>query len=371
MCTFITRTSPGRSTGLRLAVKDNIDVAGLQTTCGSRAVAATAPLAQHDAACVAQLVSAGACVVGKTNLHELAFGATGINPWFGTPTNPFAPGRIPGGSSSGSAVAVAAGEADIALGSDTGGSVRIPAACCGVVGFKPTNDRVPSRGLTPLAQSLDAVGFIARSAVDATWAMAVQEANFSVAVEPDVRIGRLATSGVSSVEQAVDDALLASELSIAPIAPPDLDGADQAAWWLLLHEAARNHRHLLKFADALGQDVYDSIQLGERNAATHLAQVQTACARFREQLNVVFESVDILACPTLPMPPPDAASAKRRELTKNTRWVNLLGLPALSLPIGRERSYASVQLVGPRGADELVLAVGRRLEAAIASLTPA
>src|SRR6476469_9413736 len=135
MSTFITRLDEGGA-GPRLAVKDIIDVAGVPTTAGSRAVARTAEPALDDAACLAGARAADARIVGKANLHELAMLPIGTNPWFGIPVNPLDPALIPGGSSSGSAVAVATGEADIALGTDTGGSVRVPAAGCGIAGLK-------------------------------------------------------------------------------------------------------------------------------------------------------------------------------------------------------------------------------------------
>src|SRR5690242_11530787 len=148
--------------GPRLAVKDCIDVEGLPTTAGCQVVAEQASPAIADAPVVAAARRAGARIVGKTNLTELCWSASGVNSWSGTPVNPLDPGRLPGGSSSGSAVAVAAGEADVALGTDTGGSVRLPAACCGVVGLKTTHGLVPLDGVWPLAPSLDTVGLLAR-----------------------------------------------------------------------------------------------------------------------------------------------------------------------------------------------------------------
>src|ERR1700712_1048818 len=158
--TFIARMQPEGS-GPRLAVKDVIDIAGMPTTAGCRAVADRAEPAPGDAPCLAGARAADARVVGKANLHELGFGVSGVNPWYGTPVNPAAPDRVPGGSSSGPAVAVGTGEADVAFGTDTGGSVRIPAACCGVAGLKTTFGRVPVAGVWPLAPSLDSVGPLA------------------------------------------------------------------------------------------------------------------------------------------------------------------------------------------------------------------
>src|ERR1700722_9643885 len=161
MATFIARLDRGGD-GLRLAVKDLIDVQGVPTTAGSKAVADRAIPALADAMCLAGARAAGAVIVGKTNLNELAYGASGLNEHFGTPVNPLDPDLLPGGSSSGSAVAVGAGDADVAYGSDTGGSIRVPAAYCGVAGLKTTHGRVPLDGVWPLAPSLDTVGPMAR-----------------------------------------------------------------------------------------------------------------------------------------------------------------------------------------------------------------
>src|SRR5580700_318297 len=142
-------------TGPRVAVKDLIDVIGVPTTAGCKAVADKAQPAVADAPCLAGARIAGAAIVGKANLHELAFGGAGTNQWFGTPVNPLDPALLPGGSSSGSAVAVAEGEADYGYGTDTGGSVRIPAAFCGLAGLKTTHGRISRDGVWPLAPSLD------------------------------------------------------------------------------------------------------------------------------------------------------------------------------------------------------------------------
>src|ERR1700758_4794209 len=149
--------------GPRLAVKDCIDVAGLPTTAGCPVVAEMAERAHTDAAVVASAREGGARIVGKASLTELCWSASGINHWAGTPLNPRDPRRLPGGSSSGSAVAVATGEADVAFGTDTGGSVRVPAACCGVVGLKTTLGRISVKGVYPLAPSLDTVGPMGRT----------------------------------------------------------------------------------------------------------------------------------------------------------------------------------------------------------------
>ena len=176
---------------MRLAVKDLIDMAGVPTTAGCRAVADAAVPAGRDAACLAGARAAGARIVGRTNLHELALGVTGVNPWFGTPVNPLDAGLVPGGSSSGSAVAVATGEADVAFGSDTGGSVRIPAACCGVAGLKTTWGRIPLEGVWPLSPSFDTVGPMARDVAGLVTGMGLLEPGFAVDALRPARVGRL------------------------------------------------------------------------------------------------------------------------------------------------------------------------------------
>lgn len=172
VATYITRLDqPG--TGPRIAVKDVIDIAGVPTTAGCKAVAAIAEPAERDAACMAGARAVDAAVVGKTNMHELAFGASGVNQWFGTPVNPLDPALLPGGSSSGSAVAVAEGSADIGYGTDTGCSVRVPAAFCGLAGLKTTFGRISLDGVWPLAPSLDTVGPIAADVAGLTATMAL------------------------------------------------------------------------------------------------------------------------------------------------------------------------------------------------------
>ncbi|MDA8343058.1 MAG: amidase, partial [Actinomycetota bacterium] len=261
MATFITRSDQS-GPGVRVAVKDVIDMVGLPTTAGSRAVATTAPVAARDASCLQGLRAAEAsgavCFVGKTNLHELAFGVTGINPWFGTPRNPRDHRRVPGGSSSGSAVAVADGEADLALGTDTGGSIRIPAACCGIVGLKPTWGRVDLEGVWPLAPTLDTVGPMARGvagvAVGLAWLApeAVGPARSALSSPP--RIGRIRLPARPEVDEALDRALLAAGMLCSDVDVPGWRQAEHATRVVMGHEAAGLHGHLVG-TGLLGDDV--------------------------------------------------------------------------------------------------------------------
>src|SRR5580698_1811799 len=206
MSNWIVRDDLG-GTGPRVAVKDIIDMAGLPTSAACRAVAERAEPAVADAPCLAGLRAALARgkvrFAGKTNLHELAFGISGINAAFGTPVNPLDPALVPGGSSSGSAVAVGSGEADVAYGSDTGGSIRIPAACCGIAGLKTTWGRIPLTGVWPVAPSLDTVGPMARDVAGLVAGMGLLEPGFTVSAEIPRVVGRLALDADPVVDAAV------------------------------------------------------------------------------------------------------------------------------------------------------------------------
>ena len=192
----IAADADGNDAGPRLAVKDCIDVAGLPTTAGCPVVAEMAEPAVADAAVVASAREGGARIVGKTGLTELCWSASGINHWAGTPVNPRDPRRLPGGSSSGSAVAVATGEADVAFGTDTGGSVRMPAACCGVAGLKTTYGRVSVKGVYPLAPSLDTVGPLGADVAAVELGMRLLEPAFQVPDAPGALIaGRITVPG--------------------------------------------------------------------------------------------------------------------------------------------------------------------------------
>ena len=221
MTTFITRYETS-GPGVRLAVKDLIDMAGEPTTAGCRAVADRAVPADRDAACLAGAREAGARIVGRTNLHELALGVTGVNQWYGTPVNPLDPTRVPGGSSSGSAVAVATDEADVAYGSDTGGSIRIPAACCGTAGLKTTWGRIPLDGVWPLAPSFDTVGPMARTVAGLVTGMELLEPGFSVAGQDgaDLVVGRLPIEADPAITAALDRALRAGGVGLAGAGGP-------------------------------------------------------------------------------------------------------------------------------------------------------
>jgi len=369
--TFITRLPPAAG-DIRLAVKDLIDVAGLPTTAGCRAVADVAAPAAADAACLAGARAAAVAIVGKTNLTELAFGGSGVNEWFGTPVNPLDPGLVPGGSSSGSAVAVAAGEADIGYGSDTAGSIRIPAACCGVTGLKTTYGRIPLPGVWPLAPSLDTVGPLSRNVAGATAGMVLLEPGFAVATEAACRVGRLRPEQVSvdpRIDAAVDAALARSGLEVTEVSLPGWQDALRAGRTIMVAEAAQSDGHLLAdpvAAAKISPAVRIRFAAAESVGPAHLHQARLGQERWRAALAVVFSQVQLLALPTVRFFPPPLEDAAR-SYHECTLPFNLAGVPALALPVpAGSRLPASLQLVGPAGTEELLLATGALVEAAVA-----
>ncbi|HWG74125.1 MAG TPA: amidase [Acidimicrobiales bacterium] len=368
MATWITRFDVTGSIGLRVAVKDLIDMTGVPTTAGSRAVAERAQPARADAACLAGLRAAEkgkvATAVGKANLHELALGVTGVNGWFGTPVNPLDPRRVPGGSSSGSAVAVASGEADVAIGSDTGGSVRIPAACCGVVGLKTTWGRVPLDGVWPLAPSLDTVGPLARDIGGVVAGMALLEPGFAPARSVPQTVGRLRVGASPAVEAAVDAALAAAGLDVVEIDVPGWRAAAHAAVTRLGAEAWRADGYLLA-GGHLGADVARRLEGASWVTGAQLDAAGAVAAAWEVELGRLWRRVEVLALPTLTDIPPLLGDAEAMMTLRATLPVNLAGVPALSLPVPAQPLPASVQLVGPTGAEEVLVALGATIEAAV------
>jgi amidase len=370
MSTWILRLDqPGR--GPRVAIKDLIDVAGTPTTGACKVLAATAAPAERDAACLAGLRAADVAVVGKTNLHELAAGGTGVNPFYGTPVNPLDPTRIPGGSSSGSAVAVATGEVDVALGTDTAGSVRTPAACCGVVGLKTTWGRIPTEGVWPLAPSLDTVGPMARDLAGVVAGMALLEPGFTVTRSGAPVIGRVRLADVDpAVDAAVDKLLAASEVEVVDVALPGWAAAEQAGWTVMFREVWEVDGHLYeRDAAGLGADTRERLEQGR--AVTQQAY-EAACAHravWRAELAAAFGRAPVLAWPTLAFLAPELTGP-----VPNTRRTNipvsLAGHPALALPAPTGGHLpASIQLLAADGGENLLCATGAVLEAAATSLS--
>ncbi len=350
--------------GTPLAVKDLFDTAGLTTTYGSAIFAGHVP--EETAEAVRRLEAAGYSDVGKTNLHEFAYGITSVNPHFGTVPNPRWPGRMAGGSSGGSAAAVAAGTAVVGLGTDSGGSIRIPAACCGVTGFKPSWGLVPMQGCFPLAPTFDHAGPIAATVEDCRAAMqALAPGDWA----SDVPAGEL-TVGLAWLEHA--DPLVRDRVSAAagalgrvrPVDPP-LAHALHAEF---MREVADVHRELFAEHAALyGADLRVKIERCLRITDAQADAARRARADLRERWDGLLDGVDVVVAPTVgsvaPRLPADDLEL-REFVTRLTLPVNAAGLPALALPCGpaEDGLEASVQLIGRRAEDAFVLAAGAALE---------
>ncbi len=366
--TFITRDDTA-GPGIRLAVKELIDMEGVPTTAGCRAVATRAEPAKQDAACLAGARAAGARIVGRTNLHELALGVTGVNPWYGTPVNPLDPSRVPGGSSSGSAVAVATGEADVAYGSDTGGSVRIPAACCGTTGLKTTWGRIPLEGVWPLAPSFDTIGPLARDVAGLVAGMELLEPGFTVAEPGEVTVGRLAVDADPAITGALERALHLVGWSCHDLELPAWGEASVGAGLLLVVEAWQSNRALLgEDPGGIGADVRGRLELGAACDDATVGRAREAQGRWKASLDRVFSRVDFVVTPTLTVFPPRPEDGDDLLVSRCTLPVNLAGVPALALPVPSGGPFpASLQLVGPAYSEERLLAAGAALEAAVAA----
>jgi amidase len=373
---IVTDTAPG--SGLRVAVKDLIDMAGLPTTAGSRSLADSAPAAA-DAACLAGLRTAMAAgrarFAGKVNLHELAYGISGINAAFGTPVNPLDRRLMPGGSSSGSATAVASGEADISYGTDTGGSIRIPAACCGVAGLKTTWGRISNQGVRPLAPGLDTVGPMARDMAGLIAGMELLEPGFTVAASAPRTVGLLAIDADPRITDAIGAALRTAEFRVVPVGVPGLEQVITAAVTLLDAQAWQANKALVATAaDRLGRDVKDRLKLAAAITQAQVSGATTVIARWRQTLDALWQTVDLLAAPTLlGFPPPLDEVHVLWKLRALTSPVNAAGVPSLALPVpvrGLPASPvpASLQLIGPRNSEEKLLAAGLLVEQAVRRL---
>ncbi|MER7546689.1 amidase [Actinomadura sp.] len=371
MTTWIIKTdAPGD--GPRLAVKDAVDVAGLPTTAGCRAVAERAGPAAADAPVVASARAQGARIAGKANLNELCMAADGVNPWSGTPVNPLDPSRVPGGSSSGSAVAVATGEADVALGTDTSGSIRIPAACCGVAGLKTTAGRVPLEGVRPLSPTLDVVGPLGRDVAAVVLGMGLIEPGFTpVPYDGSLPVARLRVPGVEpAIDAAVDDALRRLG-PVADVTSAHYEEAATANGVIVSVEGWEQNGHLLADPGKLSGRIHRRIQQMKDVSEAGMTGWALGVRRsLRAELDAILARYAAIALPVLTCvaPEPGEADESDLRLTALTGQVNVAGLPAFALPVPLPGSHlpASVQLVGPAGGEERLCGLAAALEAALA-----
>jgi aspartyl-tRNA(Asn)/glutamyl-tRNA(Gln) amidotransferase subunit A len=379
--------------GIPVALKDLIDTAGARTTAASALFQERVPT--EDAAVVRHLKVEGAVLLGKTNLHEFAYGGSGVVSYFGAARNPWARAHICGGSSSGSAAAVAAGMCFAALGSDTAGSIRLPAACCGIVGLKPTYGLVSARGVVPLSWSYDHVGPMTRSVRDAALVLQaiagydagdsssreLPESDYSAGLEEvtySMRLGIVRQFFFDDLEPevaaAINNALqvletLTSGLNDASM-PIDTDRTVQAA------EAYAYHAQFLADRAELYQpETLRRIQRGESIAARDYILKRIELDHLRHAAVDLFADYDLLVTPTSPVTAPaltdlqaNPDDLRRRELIllRNTRPFNVLGLPAVSVPCGFTRAGLPIglQIAGAPGDDARVLQLARAYERA-------
>ena len=352
--------------GARVGVKDSIDIAGFPTRMGSACFADAPPAFEH-AAVVRALLAAGCRIVGKTNLHELAYGVTGINHWSGTPVNPRAPGRVPGGSSSGSAVAVATALVDFAIGTDTGGSIRIPAACCGVYGLKPSYGRVSRAGVHPARSTLDCVGPIARDLPTIERAMSMIEPSFRPQAAPTrALVGWVDVEANPEVTAAARGGLAGADVVVRPISLPSLTRAFAAGLTIIRSEIWAAFGHLLA-CERLGADVRTRLAASRGVCAAELADAEDVRRLFKDEVDEALTYVDAIALPTLPDFPLTLTAATDAGAALGSssfvRPFNLSGHPALSLPLRRTGSPAALQLIGGAGQDEALCALAHTVVA--------
>ncbi len=379
----------GLLAGVPVVVKDLMQVAGMPLTGGGKAMGRVQ--CARDARIVARLKRAGAVVIGLANLHEFAYGITSDNAHFGRVMNPVAPSRIPGGSSGGSAAAVAAGIVRHAIGTDTGGSIRVPAACCGIVGFKPTYDALPRDGVIDLAASLDHVGPMTRSVDDAAVMFAAMLgldamppwARDDLSGLRAARLGGYFANPVDpEVGAALDAAMRALEGDGARCRQASIPGAELSPAILLATisaEATAFHADRLRErGDDFGEEVRVRLEMGLLFPGHWYVKAQRLRSALVAGIEGAFADADILVCPTMRAPAPAVGAARvdiggqpfalHTAVTNLTQPFNLAGLPAIALPwsISSEGVPISMQLIGPRGHDWRVLSVARRLE----SLSP-
>ncbi len=377
--------------GVLIAIKDLIDIAGVRTTAASRVLSEN--IAPEDAPVVTRLRRAGAVILGKLNLHEFAYGGSGMVSAYGPAVNPLDPPRTTGGSSSGSATAVAAHMCFAALGTDTAGSIRVPAACCGLVGFKPTWGAVSTEGVIPLSASYDHVGPIARTVEDARLvfeAIANDGAgdggvNDSNALPPPhvLRDEPRATIGVARkffCEELDPEVAAAFEADLAKLsafaALVEVDVSVDTDRALAASEAFAYHRQFLaEKASLYDERTLARIMTGKDITVEAVSAARSRLRELRRQAGIVFANVDAIVTPTMPLAPPpvrelaDAANLRPLELRmlRNTRPFNVLGWPTITLPgasLG-EHLRAGLQLSGAPGRDRELLVLAQRVEAAL------
>lgn len=349
---------------LKVMVKDSIDIQGFKTMAGSKALMQN-QAAPVNAEVVDRILAADCQIIAKTNLHELAFGITGINHTFGTPLNPKYPELIPGGSSSGSAAAVAAGLADFSLGTDTGGSIRMPAACCGVYGLKPTFGRVSRAGVHPASSSLDCVGPFANSVEMIESAMHIIDPSFHTHAEllQAPKLAWLNVTADAAVIETIQHYLSQAKLTAATVAAEGFAAAFDAGMQIINYENWQAYGELTR-TGLLGADVNGRLLKAADTTLAQVKQAEQVRADFTAEIDALLTQYDALILPTLPQLPPKLADAENTvallNLTALVRPFNLSGHPAISVPLQTEQGQpVGLQIVAKRNADEYLCALAK------------
>ncbi|HLH41172.1 MAG TPA: amidase [Bryobacteraceae bacterium] len=374
--------------GIPIAHKDLIQTRGVRTTAGSKILADFIP--DEDAVVAARLREAGAISIGKTGLHELAYGITSTNPHFGAVRNPWDPERIPGGSSGGSGAAVAADLVFMATGTDTGGSIRIPSSFCGTVGLKPTYERVSRRGVIPLSMTMDHIGPMTRTVRDTAicfQAMAENASGYVPAGQAELgglRIGVPRNFYFDSLDAEVAAAVRGAIQTAAAIGGrvvevtvPDINAINAAGRVLLLVEAAANWRPHLNRRGDFGADVLALLDQGRLILGIDYADALRLRRIYAREFSRVWSKADCLIVPATPAAAPKIGemtvdiAGKRDDVrmisTRLMRAVNMLGVPSLAMPCGftRSRLPIGMQILGPARSEDTLLRIGAAIEDAL------
>ena len=381
--------SLGALDGAIVGIKDLFDVKGEVTRAGSRVLADEGLVAAADAPAVARLRAAGAVIVAKTNMSEFAFSGVGTNPHFGTPGNPFDRARVPGGSTSGGAVAVADGMCEIAIGTDTGGSTRIPAALCGIVGWKPSKQRIPTEGAFPLSFTLDSIGPMARSVAECAAADATMAGEAHSGLEPaslsGLRIGIPQGLPFEGVDETVAAAFSAAvgrlgqagvQFSDEKIALIDDMVQVNAKGGFAPAEAYAIHRERLKArGSGIDPNIRSRIERGAGMTAADYIDMAQARQRLLRAMDARLAAFDALVLPTTPIVAPTIAEVAAPEifgrrnamLLRNTAMINFFDLCAISLPLPRPGELATgLMLVGRNGDDRRLFCMAAAVEKSLA-----
>jgi aspartyl-tRNA(Asn)/glutamyl-tRNA(Gln) amidotransferase subunit A len=376
--------------GAIVTIKDLFDIAGEVTRAGSHVLAEEGKPAAADAPVVWALRAGGAVIVAKTNMTEFAFSGVGINPHYGTPGNPADRTRIPGGSTSGGAVAVADGMCEIAIGSDTGGSTRIPGALCGLVGFKPSRQRISTAGAFPLSQSMDSIGPIARSVMDCVKADAVMAGGgfqpFDAAPLANLRIGIAQGMPLESLDETVAkrfsqtiDRLKQAGCRLSDEKLALLDGMSRVngRGGIQPAEAFAVHRDRLdRRGPAIDPNVRARLERARNMSAADYIEMVNERAALIAAMDARLADIDVLALPTTPivaptiaeMAPADVFARKNAMLLRNTSMWNFFDCCAISLPLPREGGLpAGLMLVARNGHDRRLFRIAAAVEGLLAA----